>query len=273
MFRTDTYYPEPPANFIEAGSRALLLNIRCGGNAVLLLLEACRWMTHILKRRQEVGRQLFVVGIKSFGVTSTVALFTGMILALQAGLILKGYNQEVNVGILVSQTMCREMGPFMTALILAASVGSAMAAELGTMTVSEEIDALTVMSINPVRYIVMPRIVALMGMCPVLTVYTDIIGILGGGLIANTQLDVSWTAYLRNAVHGSSASQMLTLKEIYTGMCKALVFGTVVATISCYQGLVTTNGAIGVGKATRRAVVISFLLVLVIGYVMTRLFY
>ena len=137
-------------------------------------------------------------GIKSFGVTSVVALFTGMILALQAGLILKAYGQEMRVGFLVAQTMFREMGPFMTALILAASVGSGMAALLGTMKVSQELAALEVMSINPVRFLVAPRLLAMMVMCPVLTMYTDLIGILGGGLVAYTQLGVGWTMYFDN---------------------------------------------------------------------------
>lgn len=267
MIRTDNYYPEPPSNVVSAGGRSILGSIRCTGSALLLMLEAFRWMPQFWQRRQEVARQLYTAGVRSFGVTATVALFTGMILSLQAGLILKGYGQEVNVGVLVSQTMCREMGPFMTALILAASVGSAMAAELGTMRVSEEIDALTVMSINPVRYVVMPRLIALMIMCPVLTIFTDIIGTIGGGLVAETQLGVSWSAYYENAM------SFLELKEIYTGLCKAFVFGIVVATVSCYQGLATTNGAIGVGQATRRSVVICFLLVLIIGYIMTRMFY
>jgi len=167
----------------------------------------------------------------------------------------------------VSQTMCREMGPFMTALILAASVGSAMAAELGTMAVSEEVAALHVMSINPVRFLVMPRLVAMLVMCPVLTVYTNVVGILGGMLVACTQLGVSPRAYYDNAM------SYLHNKEIYVGMLKSVVFGVVVAAVSCYQGLSATNGAIGVGQATRRAVVLSFLLILVIGYFITRFFY
>lgn len=252
---------------VEATGRWLLRHCRSAGRALLILVEALGWFVHLHRRRKEVGRQLFIVGIRSFGVTSTVALFTGMILALQAGLILKDYGQEVNVGILVSQTMCREMGPFMTALILAASVGSAMAASLGTMAVSEEIDALEVMSINPVRYLVMPRVFAMMVMCPVLTVYTNIIGTVGGALVAKTQLDISWSAYYYNAI------SLLEIKELYVGLFKAWVFGTVVATVSCYQGLATRGGAVGVGIATRKAVVISFLMVLIVGYFITRLFY
>jgi len=264
------YEPEylpPPANWIAAAGRRLLLAVRNTGRALLVTAEAFMWHVQIFRRRREVVHQLFLCGIKSFGVTSTVALFTGMILSLQAGLILQDYGQAVQVGTLVTQTMCREMGPFMTALILAASVGSAMAAELGTMSVSEEIDALHAMSINPARFLVMPRLFAFMVMCPILTVYTDIIGSLGGMLVASTQLGVSATAYYDNAL------AYLDHKEIYVGLQKAWVFSIVVVTVACYQGLSARNGAVGVGRATRATVVHSFLLILIVGYVITRIFY
>ncbi|MFW5997117.1 MAG: MlaE family ABC transporter permease [Verrucomicrobiota bacterium] len=247
--------------------RILLLNVRNAGRAVLITLEAFFWHIHLFQRRREVGRQLFFCGVRSFGVTSVVALFTGMILSLQAGLILRDYGQAEQVGTLVVQTMCREMGPFMTALILAASVGSAMAAELGTMNVSEEIEAMHVMSINPVRFLVMPRLFAFMVMCPVLTIYANVIGGAGGMLVASTQLGVSPSAYYDNAL------TFLHLKEIYVGLFKAWIFGILIVSVACYQGLSATNGALGVGRATRTTVVISFLLVLIVGYIITRLFY
>lgn len=257
----------PPTNAFSLLGRHALIKLRNSGRALFIFLEATLWIVAVFSRRKEVVRQLWLCGVKSFPVTSVVALFTGMILALQAGLVLRDYGQQVQVGTLVSQTMCREMGPFMTALILAASVGSGMAAELGTMNVSEEISALHVMRINPVRFLVMPRLVAMLIMCPALTVYTNVVGTLGGMLVAYTQLDVSPTAYYDNAlVH-------LRNKEIYVGLLKAVVFGAIVASVSCYEGLAATNGALGVGRATRRSVVLSFLLVLVTGYVITRLFY
>jgi phospholipid/cholesterol/gamma-HCH transport system permease protein len=159
------------------------------------------------------------------------------------------------------------MGPFMTALILAASVGSAMAAELGTMSVSEEVSALQVMSINPVRFLVTPRLAALLFMCPVLTVYTNVVGILGGMLVARTQLQVDSEAYYRAAL------DLLHNKEVYVGLLKSVVFAVILCTVACYQGLSARNGALGVGRATRKTVVHSFLLILVVGYFITRLFY
>ncbi len=260
-------YIGKPANILEAIGRNVITTIGNAGKALLIMFEAFFWFFHAFKRREDVGRWMFIVGVGSFAVTEIVALFTGLILSLQAGLELRAYSQEVNVGVIVSQTMCREMGPFMTGLILAASVGSAMAAELGTMTVSEEIDALEVMSINPVRYLVMPRLLAMLVMTPILTIFTNIIGTFGGALVAKTQLNVAWSAYYHNVL------LVLEAKEIYVGLFKAVVFGIIIATVSCYQGLATTGGAIGVGRATRKSVVISFLMMLITGYFMTRMFY
>jgi len=260
-------YYDPPANVAAVVGRRLLLTVRNAGRALAILGEGFYWIPHAFSSRREVVRQLFFCGVRSFGVTSTVALFTGMILSLQAGLVLRDYGQQVQVGTLVSQTMCREMGPFMTALILAASVGSAMAAEIGTMAVSEEIAALHVMSINPIRLLVMPRLLAFMVMCPVLTIYTNVVGILGGMVVAYTQLGVSPESYWQNAL------QYLHNKEVYVGLFKAWVFAVIVVTVACYQGLTARNGAVGVGRATRLTVVHSFLLVLISGYMITRLFY
>jgi len=190
-----------------------------------------------------------------------------MILALQTGIELRRFNQEVNIGTAVMVSMLREMGPFMTGLILAACVGSSMAAQLGTMTVSEEIAALEVMSIDPVRYLVMPRLLAMAIMTPMLAFYTCIMGVLGGGLVGMTQLGVPWVKYIENA------TRFADTKDLYVGLLKALVFGVIITIVSCHEGLSTTQGAVGVGLATRKAVIVSFLLILIIGYFITRLFY
>ncbi|NKB25476.1 MAG: MlaE family lipid ABC transporter permease subunit [Kiritimatiellae bacterium] len=219
------------------------------------------------RSRHEVMYQLYITGIKSLGVITVVALFTGMILALQTGLELRRFGQEVNIGTAVTVVMLREMGPFMTGLIIAASVGSAIAAQMGTMTVSEEIAALEVMSINPVRFLVMPRLIALMVMMPILTVYTNILGALGGAIVGSTQLGVAFTAYFDNA------TLYATNKDLYVGLCKAVLFGVIITTVACHQGFSAKQGAVGVGQATRKTVIISFLTILTVGYMVTRLFY
>ena len=239
------------------------------GHAIVMLVEAIWFIRFAFGKRsqQETSTQMYITGIKSLAVITVVALFTGMILALQTGLELRRYGQEVYIGSAVAVSMIREMGPFMTGLIIAASVGSAIAAQIGTMVVSEEIAALEVMSINPNRFLVMPRLVALAAMMPILTVYTNILGILGGAIVGSTQLGVSMRAYMDNA------TQFATNKDLYVGLFKAFVFGIVITTVSCHQGFMTTEGAVGVGKATRRSVIISFLVILVVGYMITRMFY
>lgn len=260
------YYPET-GNYISDLGRFVLLNIRNSGRGLLMLFEAFVFFPMCFRRWKELVRQMFIVSIKSFGVVSLVALFTGMILSLQAGIELRDYGQEMRVGIVVAETMFREMGPFMAALILAACVGSAMAAELGTMAVSEEIAALQIMSVNPVYYLVMPRVLAMMIMCPALTIYTNIIGVIGGGAVAYSQLDVEWVVYY------DYAKMYLDMREILVGLFKSVIFALIVSGVGCYQGISARGGAVGVGIATRRAVVISFLLIISMGYFITRSFY
>jgi len=249
--------------------RTVLLTCRNAGRGVLMLVEAFAMLRFVFSRRNrsEFVYQLFVTGIKSLGVITVVGLFTGMIFALQIGLELQNYGQEVNIGGGATVVMTREMGPFMTALIIAASVGAAIAAQLGTMVVSEEVAALEVMSINVTRFLVMPRLAALMVMMPILTIYTDIIGVVGGAIVGETQLGVTMQAYFDNALEFGE------LKDLYVGLIKAWVFGVIIAGVACHQGFSATEGAVGVGQATRRTVIISFLLILILGYILSRLFY
>lgn len=260
---------QPPQGLLGKSGRAALKSCRGAGRGFLMLLEAVRYIPTVFERRrlQELVDHMYLTGIKSLGVVTVVAMFTGMILALQTGLELRRFSQEANIGTAVTVVMLREMGPFMTGLVIAASVGSAIAAAIGTMVVSDEVAALEIMSINPVRFLVMPRLVALMIMMPILTVYTNILGILGGALVGFTQLDVSFTSYFDNA------QQYAANKDLYVGLFKAWLFGIIIATVACYQGFSTTGGAVGVGQATRRTVVISFLTILVFGYFVTRVFY
>jgi phospholipid/cholesterol/gamma-HCH transport system permease protein len=223
-----------------------------------------------LRRKQYLEallRQMFICGIQTIPVTMVVSVFTGMILALNGGLTLADLGQEALLGRIVTISMTREMGPFMTALILAASVGSGMAAELGTMKVSEEIDALEVMAVEPARFLVLPRLLAMAIVTPMLTIYTVLVGIVGGAVVSSSQYGVS---YLRFKTEAMIA---LTAKDIYTGLLKAFIFGVVIATVGCSQGLRAQNGAIGVGQATRRAVVVSYLLIIVLGYYVTFIFF
>jgi phospholipid/cholesterol/gamma-HCH transport system permease protein len=261
-------YPESAGYF-----RRLFLAAQEGlaetGRAVLLGVDALRQLPDLRRphARTEFRRQLYICGIQSLPVITVVALFTGMILAFQTGIELRRYNQEVYIGSAVMVSMLREMAPFITGLILGACVGSAMAAQLGTMKVNDEIAALEIMSISPVRFLVTPRLAAMMIMTPILSFYTCMLGSLGGAVIGLTQLGVPWEQYM------SAALEFARPKELFVGLFKALVYGVIITTVSCNEGLTATQGAVGVGEATRRAVIISFLLVLVVGYFVTRFFY
>jgi phospholipid/cholesterol/gamma-HCH transport system permease protein len=260
----------PPRNLAQSLGRECRLALAETGRCGVLLGQAVGAMRHLLtesRTRRETITQMYVGGIRSLPVITVVAAFTGMILALQTGLALSRYNQEIYVGSAVMLSMLREMGPFMTGLILAACVGSSMAAQIGTMTVNDEVAALEIMSIDPVKFLMVPRLAAMLAMTPVLAFYTCMMGVLGGGVVAMTQLNLGWSQYMVNAMDFAET------KDLYVGMFKAMLFGAIIATTACYEGFTTSQGAVGVGMATRRSVVSSFLLILVVGYFVTRLFY
>lgn len=265
--REPEYWP-PTTNVLETIGRQVVLSSREAGRVATLLAQAIMSTRYAFqgRARKAIVAQMFEAGIKSLGVITVVAVFTGMILALQTGLEMRRFNQEVFIGTAVMVSMLREMGPFMTGLILAACVGSAMAAQIGTMVVSEEVAALEVMSIDPVRFLVMPRLVAMCIMTPLLSFYSCIMGVLGGGVVGMTQLGVAWTAYMQNATDYAET------RDLYVGMFKAFLYGMIITSVACNEGFATVGGGLGVGMATRRAVIVSFLIMLIVGYYVTRLF-
>lgn len=250
--------------------QSLLRGLAAVGFGATITLQSLFYLPLMFSSRRvwrESLRQMYVMGIKSLPVITVVGLFTGMVLGLQAGLELRRFNQEIFIGSGVMIAMLREMGPFMTGLILAACVGSAMAAQLGTMTVNDEIAALEIMSINPVRFLMVPRMAAMVFMTPLLSFYACVLGVIGGGLVGLTQLNVPWGQYMHMAMRFAET------RDLYIGLFKALIFGILITGVSCYEGFTTTRGAVGVGSATRSSVISSFLLILVLGYVITRMFY
>jgi len=247
----------------------LVESTRGAGYTLGLLFHTLTQLGALFRKHylDSVLRQMFICGIQTIPVTLVVSVFTGAILALNGGITLEQIGQETLIGRIVTVSMTREMGPFMTALILAASVGSGMAAEIGTMKVSEETDALEVMVVDPARFLVLPRLLAMIIVTPMVTVYTSLVGIIGGAVVSYYQYGVSLTRFRVDAV------DYLTMKDIYTGLLKAAIFGGVIACVGCSQGLRATGGAIGVGQATRRAVVVSYLLIIILGYYITFIFF
>lgn len=245
------------------------------GYLIDLLLQVLGRLHAALRRRKLILEQLFQTGIKVAHVVLLVGLFIGMIVSLQTGLELARFGQQDQIGTIVALSMCREMGPFITATILAATVGSALAAELGTMAVSEELHALEVMSIDRVGFLIMPRVVALAVMCPLLTVVCNAIGIVGGGFIAQSQLNVGLALYYDSVVDSLQETGFFfdLPKDVYSGLFKSFVFGLLVAVISCGAGVRATSGALGVGNATRKAVRDSIIVIIVANYFMSWFFF
>lgn len=254
-------------NFLSVTGATVTRNIRFAGYTILVLLKAVYFMKFAFRRRHEVMKQMFNAGVRTFMVVSIVAMFTGMILTIQTGVALLEYRMEHMIGNVVIATLTREMAPFTAAIILIAAVGSTMAAEIGTMKVSEEIDALEIMSISPINFLVMPRVLALSIILPMVTVYINILGVIGGALIAKSHLNMTFNTFYIHVL------QSLHFKAVYVGLLKSFVFGLSISTICCCHGLRASDGALGVGKATRDSVVASFLIVLVIGYFITEIFF
>jgi len=252
--------------FVSVGKRVLYFN-QVLGEMVILMGKIVYSFREAPRNVQSILTQMAIIGYDTLPVASVMAFFVGMVLALQTGVELQKYGGQAIIGAIVGHSMVRELGPVMTSFLVAGRVGSAMAAELGVMTVYEEIDALKTLDIDPVRYLAMPRFIACIICVPALVVYSDLIGIAGGALISNLhpQIFVSYTTYY------DSLTAALKVKEIGIGLTKAVVFGGLIALVACYVGFSTKGGARGIGEATTRSVVLSFMLILVADYILTRM--
>ncbi len=216
--------------------------------------------------RSELLRQMDEIGVKSVTITGITAFFTGGVLALQTAYALSAFGGKQFIGRIVSLSLVRELGPVLTALMVGGRVGSGITAELGSMTVTEQVDALRTMAVSPVRRLVVPRVLATVLMMPVLTALADVLGILGGLLIAVVELQMTAQDYL------SGIWQQLQISDIMSGLGKSLFFGLEVAAIGCYNGLNVEGGAASVGVATTRTVVIASICVLISDFFLTKLF-
>lgn len=260
-------------NLFTLTGDAIRTRVDSAGFVLDLLVRTLGSLRMLPRRSRFLFDMAFNAGVRALPVTMVVAAFAGAILAMQTGIELKRFGDTGVLGTITALSMCREMGPFITAVILAATVGSSMAAEVGTMKVSDEISALEVMSVDPVNYLVLPRVVALALMCPTLTVLSDLVGIFGGSIIAQQNLGVSQSRFWMSAQDALVSSGMLLPKEVYVGLFKALIFGIAIATVSCAAGLRASGGALGVGLAVQTAVRNSVILIIVLGFIVTWFFY
>lgn len=211
--------------------------------------------------------QMVFMGIESILIVIFVCYFTGVVLAMQSAPQLAQMQATLYVSSLVTISVCRELGPVLTALVIAGRIGAAITAEIGSMKVNEQLEALEVMAISPVRYLVVPKVIALFIMLPILTVIGDIAGILGGFTIGVTSLKINAALYMQIAL------KYLTLKDIFTGLSKPFIFAIIITLVGAYQGLSTKGGAVGVGRATTVSVVSSFILIIIADAFITAFYY
>ena len=235
------------------------------GRVLIFLGQTLRWTTSRPFYLRNLLKQMEVIGVNSVPVVLTTALSTGMVLALQSYTGFKRFGAESLIGTVVALSMTRELGPVLTGLMVAGRAGAAMAAELGTMKVTEQIDALTTLATNPVKYLVVPRFLASTVMMFFLTVLGMIIGVIGGYFVGVKVLGTNPVTYVNQSINNTEVS------DIWYGLIKALVFGAVVGLIGCYKGFNTEGGAEGVGKATTGAVVVSCMLILILDYFLSAL--
>lgn len=231
----------------------------------LLLMDTIYWTFRSRIKFAYLFKQMEFVGVKSLGVVIITGGFTGMVLALQTYYGFRKFSSEGMVGATVALSMTRELGPVLTSLMVTGRAGSAMAAELGSMRVTEQIDALTVMALSPIKYLIVPRVLATFFMLPVLTIISDFVGILGGYIVGVKLLSINEGVFIARMV------KYLSLDDIYNGLVKAAVFGVLLSLISCYKGFNTKGGAEGVGKSTTQAVVYSSVTILIADYILTSL--
>ncbi len=211
--------------------------------------------------------QMIEIGYYSLPVVGLTAIFTGAVLALQSYTGFSRFSAESAVATVVVLSITRELGPVLAGLMVAGRVGASMAAEIGTMRITEQIDALITLSTNPIKYLVTPRVVAAVVMMPCLVVVADIIGVLGGYLISVYTLGFSKEIYLQNTF------QYLERVDVTSGLIKSAVFGFIIAIIGCYSGYNSAKGAQGVGNATTNAVVVASILILLSNYLLTKVFF
>lgn len=248
----------------SVGKRICNLCNHVGGVSYLAL----QTFKGLFRYRLDVGetiRQFAAIGNRSLSIVTLIAIFTGMVIALQLCIGLGRYGLKLNVGQIVGLAIFRELGPVLTCLMVAARVGSGIAAELGSMVVTEQVLAIEAMGANPVVKLIVPRVVATVIACPILTVIADVIGSFGGLIITVREAGVSANFYL------DQIRKTVLVEDFMSGVYKALFFGFAISIISCYEGLTTIGGTEGVGRSTTRAVVFSSIVIFISDFFLTKL--
>ncbi len=237
------------------------------GGLTSLFAKTIFWIFIPPLRKWQTLEQMARIGVASSPIVLLISFFTGMVLALQSAYQMQKVSAEMYIASLVALSLTRELGPVLTALIVAGRCGASITAEVGTMKVTEQIDALETLSANPIKYLVVPRFIALVVMLPLLTIYSDFFGIIGGYVIGVGKLNIAHSMYVKMTY------EPLALKDVMTGLIKSFSFAVIICLISCFEGMNADEGAEGVGRATTSSVVRSFIMIIIVDCFLTALFY
>ncbi|MGA1862665.1 ABC transporter permease [Deferribacter thermophilus] len=249
--------------FFEIVGAPILNFIYGSGRIFLFFIDFFRWVFVPPYRLKLLFKQIEFIGINSLSVIILTGTFTGMVFAFQSYIGFHRFGAEYMVGTVVGLGMARELGPVLSSIMVAARAGSAIAAEIGTMRVTEQIDALYALAVEPVQYLVVPRMLAGVIVMPILNIIAVFCGVVGGYFVGVEILGINKTLYLEYMY------RYVDFEDIYNGLIKATVFGLILTLVGCYKGFYTTGGAEGVGKATTESVVLSSVLILVFDYILT----
>ena len=237
------------------------------GEILILFQQVVRALPLAVRHSGKILTQFYEIGNAGLLMACVLSMFIGGVLALQTGPVLANQGLSGSIGGLVGLSMCKELAPVMMAMLTAGRIGSAMAAEIGSMKVYQEIDALITMNINPVHYLVLPRMIAITLALPMLVVFAILAGWFGGALVSvgSSEIGISFAVYFNNL------RELVDSGDVLNGIIKGAVFGIIIGTVSCHQGLKTTGGPRGIGHAVTRAVVNSLALILILDYFLTRI--
>jgi phospholipid/cholesterol/gamma-HCH transport system permease protein len=250
-------------NVLEELGRSTTGFFSYAGGAATLLGESVGFIGRLRVRVRETIDQAYLLGVQSWAIVVLTSLFTGMVFSLESAQQAVQYGVGNLVGGAVAFTMVRELGPMLSAVVVAGRSGAAISAELGSMVVTEQIEALQSLGLSPVRMLVVPRLIALIVMLPILTVFANIVGILGGMVIAQIYAHISYESFI------NSARTSLPFSDVLRGLVKSVIFAIIIAVIGSYNGLRTRGGAAGVGRATTGAVVTAIILIFVFNFALS----
>jgi phospholipid/cholesterol/gamma-HCH transport system permease protein len=253
--------------FFEGIGRYVISLLEHIGGCVRLFLEAAGFIARGQWRPGLTVMQMSFLGVNSLSIVLMTTTFAGMVIALQMAHVAVQYGVGKMVGGSASLAMTRELGPMLTAIVVAGRAGSAITAEIGSMKVTEQIDALKMLAVSPTGYLVVPRILAMLVMVPLLTLFSDISGLIGGSVVAFENAGIPYQVFW------DSVRQMTLMSDLNLGLVKSVIFGAEVAVISCYQGLKTGRGAAGVGQATTSSVVVSMVAIFISNFILSSIMF